>query len=69
MFATHDSIKETALEPFFFQDSNYYTSLKTVVEKTQYNVQSQVPLLPCIEMQFLSVVAGILQTWTHLFPA
>ena len=34
--------------------------------KTQYNVQSQVPLLPCIEMQ-LSVVAGILQTWAHLF--
>ena len=32
----------------------------TVVEKTQ----SQVPLLPCIEM---SVVAGILQTWAHLF--
>ena len=30
----------------------------TVVEKTQYNLQSQVSLLPCIEMQFLS-----LQTW------
>ena len=38
----------------------------TVVEKTQYNVKSQVPLLPCIQMQFLSVVAGILQTWAHI---
>ena len=52
-----------ALEPFFlsyFQDSNTSLSGKN-------NVQSQVPLLPCIEMQFLSVVAGILQTWAHLF--
>ena len=64
------TLKEKALEPFnFFCPTFRTTSLMTVVEKTQYNVKSQVPLLPCIEMQFLSVVAGILQTWAYLFLA